>query len=115
MLARDSRGGIDEPRRQQHDAEALALELHSVLHRSDEPPSLRDAVYGHVADARGACEPEVSGGRTEHDDLLRGAGAEEGEEGGDAVYHAEGVDSVLRRMRIGQRKLRKRGVWDVRR
>ena len=93
----DSTRGVHQPGRQQNDTETFALEPDSVLHRGNEVSSFGDTIRRHVADAPGACEPEVASRGSEHYDLLASSSAEKREKGGDTVDNAEGVDFVLHR------------------
>lgn len=91
----DRVGGVDEPRREGHDDEALVLELQGPLRGGQHARGLGHGVRAQVREAERVHGVRDGAVRAEHGDLLRRAGAQEGKEGGDAVDDAEGVDLVL--------------------
>ena len=94
MLANSPRG-VHQARANRNDDEALILQLDRPLRRRDERSGLRHAVRRHVRDAGLAHEPRVRDRRAHDDDLLRAPHAQQRQEGGDAVDHAERVDPEL--------------------
>ncbi|KAL7278144.1 hypothetical protein ACG7TL_008116 [Trametes sanguinea] len=108
-------GRVDEPGTEREEGEALVAELGCVLRHGGVESGLGDAVGRLDQESRLEEEVVVRDARRDRDDFLRGAFAEERQEGVDGVDDADDVDAELRDQGVSSdgRVVRARRAYQV--